>query len=221
MFIGNPKEQQSHRYIVPVSCHSKQQGRTTLVTRPLWNFILDIQYSCTIKDVTRGTKGIRYLVAMKIKECWKGKPHATTFIRNQRTAVSTRHFAGKHSCPFTKLTIVKLDMFFSFCESNVVFVKNGGPLHGCAMKLLTVATVTNFRVDWIIAHLIFHSSTMTRRCILDTKVFVSSILRTESFTAMESTDCRMPCGGGGGRRMFSNTKRVPPTGKCSFPFNKV
>jgi hypothetical protein len=135
---------------------------------------------------------------MKMKKCRKGKPHSSTFIGNRRAAISTRYFARKHSFPFTKLTVVKLEMFLSFGEQNVAFVKNGSPLHGCAMKPLTVATVTNFGVDWIVARLIFHSSTMTRRCILDTKVFVNSILGTESIYCMESIMMTVGCHGDGG-----------------------
>ena len=125
------------------------------VTGPLGQIIVDIDNPRAIEDMARGFEWRWHCgCTPEIEKGGKRQPHIATFVGNQGAAQLAADFAGQNARVLVEFTVVKVQVFDAFGNSDVLFVKDGGPLHRSPMQFLTGLTMTNFGIHRIRAHLV-------------------------------------------------------------------
>ena len=146
------------------------------MTRPFGKIVVHVDYPGTVEYMARRLKRRGHHALGKCKEGRKGQPHASPLVGHGCSTLTTAHLAGKPTFVCTRVTIVKLQLFRPACQANVMFVKNGRPLHGRTVQCLTGATMTEFGVHGIGTHFQFHGLAVTTGTIFDDKVSSSVVM---------------------------------------------
>ena len=105
----------------------------------------------------------------KIKERRERKPHATPLVCDGRSAQTTAHLAGKYSLFNGLFTIVEAQAVCAFGYSDIMLVKDGGPLHWSAMQSLASQTMAYFCVHRVGTHFNLNRFTKTAGPVFDPK----------------------------------------------------
>ncbi len=136
------------------------------VPGPFGQTIRDVEYPHPVENVAGRFEGIRHIGRMpKIKERGKCKPHPTPLIGNGGSTSGAANLAGQDAFIKALLAIEKMQVIQSSSESDVMFVEDGGPLHGSAMQFLARLAVADLSIHRIRAHLVSNSPTIASRLI--------------------------------------------------------
>jgi len=93
------------------------------------------------------------------REC---QPHPAPFVGNRGPALATADLAGQDAVMHALLAVEKTQLVQAGSEPHVLFVKDGCPLYGRAVKCLACSAVTEFRVHGLSAHLVANAATKAR-----------------------------------------------------------
>ncbi len=105
----------------------------------------------------------------QIKERWERKPHPASLICDGRSAQITTHLAGKISCMDLLFTVIKLQIVQPFGYSDIVLVKDGGPLHRSPMQSLACQAMANFCIYWVCTYFKLNRIAVTTCHVFDKK----------------------------------------------------
>lgn len=143
------------------------------MSRPFWNSIVHVDHMRAVKDMAGWFECVRNpAFPSKVKECWKGQPHPPSFISNQSAAQRTADFTGQNPFVAVQFTVVEMKVFQSGCKAHIFFMKDGCPLHGSTVQLLTGHAVADFTVHGIGRDFIAHGPAMAARLIFYLKISI-------------------------------------------------
>jgi hypothetical protein len=144
------------------------------VAGPLGQIVIDVDNPQAVKDVAGGFERCRDPGGMtEVEERWERKPHSAALVGDQRPAAVTADLAGKDSLISFVFTVEEPQMRDPFREPYVTLVKDGCPLHRCAVQFLAGQAMTDFGVHWIRTDLVLNGATMAP-CTKFRKKFGSS-----------------------------------------------
>ncbi len=136
------------------------------VSGPFGQIVRDVKDPHPIENVTGCFEGIRHIGRMpKIKQRGKGKPHSAPLIGNGGSTPGATDLAGQDAFFETQFAVEETQVIQSSSESDVMFVEDGGPLHGSAMQFLARLAVADLSIHRIRAHLVSNSPTIASRLI--------------------------------------------------------